>query len=433
MLSGLGWPLLLGMAGCSLFYVLIYKGQLNTPWMHRFFTSHPILISEVAMFFVGAAALLVKLGDVMRQQYGLRRFSFEAPDQHEDTSSAAERMLRQLGDLPAGLRDSYLGARLADALTFVRRKGAVIGLEDELKYLSENDAVRQQESYSLVRIVIWATPMLGFLGTVVGITQALGDLDPQELANSIQTAMGGLLAGLYVAFDTTALALTLSILLMFVQFFIDRLETTLLAGVDEQATRAMFDRFDANGFRSDPHLIAVDRMSVAVAKTTEQLVHKQTELWRRTIDESNHQWKKMLETTGEQITSALTNSLDTSLENHATRLTHLGQEADKQLSARWEQWQTALSTNARLLHAQQEEMVRQGQVMNEVVKATGEVVKLETALNQNLHTLVGTKSFDETVMSLSAAVNLLCARLGQHGEASKRVELDKSITKGRAA
>ena len=96
MLSGLGWPLLLGMAGCSLFYVLIYKGQLNTPWMHRFFTSHPILISEVAMFFVGAAALLVKLGDVMRQQYGLRRFSFEAPDQHEDTSSAAERMLRQL-------------------------------------------------------------------------------------------------------------------------------------------------------------------------------------------------------------------------------------------------------------------------------------------------------------------------------------------------
>jgi hypothetical protein len=195
----------------------------------------------------------------------------------------------------------------------------------------------------------------------------------------------------------------------------------------------MLERFDANGFRSDPQLIAVDRMSVAVAKTTEQLVHKQTELWRRTIDESNHQWKKMLETTGQQISSALTNSLETSLENHATRLAQLGQEADKQPSMRWEQWQTALSTNARQLHAQQEEMVRQGQIMNEVVKATGEVVKLEKALNQNLDTLVGTKNFDETVMSLSAAVNLLCARLGQQGEVTKRVDLEKSNTKGRAA
>ena len=50
--------------------------------------------------------------------------------------------------------------------------------------------------------------MLGFLGTVIGITQALGDLDPEELANSIQTAMDGLLSGLYVAFDTTAVALS---------------------------------------------------------------------------------------------------------------------------------------------------------------------------------------------------------------------------------
>ena len=140
-------------------------------------------------------------------------------------------------------------------------------LDDELKYLADMDAARQHDSYALVRIIIWATPMLGFLGTVVGITQALGDLDPKMLATSIQTAMDGLLAGLYVAFDTTALALSLSILLMFFQFFVDRVESQLLLMVDTRVNEELGGSFrergqlqrppralhPADGSRSDPN------------------------------------------------------------------------------------------------------------------------------------------------------------------------------------
>ena len=79
--------------------------------------------------------------------------------------------------------------------------------------------------------------MLGFLGTVVGITQALGDLDPQLLATSIQKAMEGMMAGLYVAFDTTSLALSLSLGLMFVQFLAERIEMQLLSIVDTRTSR----------------------------------------------------------------------------------------------------------------------------------------------------------------------------------------------------
>ncbi len=134
-------------------------------------------------------------------------------------------MLEELDDLPGSTRRSYLGRRLREALEFLDRTGDADGLEEELKYLSELDEVRQHDSYGLVRIVIWATPMLGFLGTVVGITRALGDLDPKLLATNIEQAMQGLLAGLYVAFDTTSLALSLSMVLMFVQFFAERVET----------------------------------------------------------------------------------------------------------------------------------------------------------------------------------------------------------------
>ena len=51
--------------------------------------------------------------------------------------------------------------------------------------------------------------MLGFLGTVMGITEALGDLskNAELLATSIDKAINGLLGGLY---DTTIVAIVRS-------------------------------------------------------------------------------------------------------------------------------------------------------------------------------------------------------------------------------
>lgn len=429
-LSGFGWPLIVGLAACSSFYVLVFEGPLNTPIMHRYFATHPVSYFEVAMFFVGLAALVFKLTNVLGQYGGLRHLQLDTPETG-DTRHAAEVLMDQVEQAPRSAQTSYLGQRLTQALDHVHRRGAAIGLDEELKYLADSDSVRQQESYGLVRIIIWATPMLGFLGTVIGITQALGDLDPEELATSVQTAMEGLLAGLYVAFDTTAVALSLSILLMFIQFFADRLETNLLTTVDERVAADLLGCFDRDGRGSDPHLIAVDRISVAVARTTERLIEEQTGVWRQTIDHSNEQWRKMLSTSGQLFQQALTESLDATLSDHAERLAELGKEADDRVLRRWDQWQSALSQNAELLKGQQQEMIKQGEIMTQVVKATGDVVSLEKALNDNLNALSGAKNFEETVMSLSAAIHLLNSRVDRSGE--RHVDLSQSPEQDRAA
>lgn len=85
------------------------------------------------------------------------------------------------------------------------------------------------------------------------------------------------------------------------------------------------------------------------------------------------------------------------------------------------------------MRGQQEEMVRQAELMAQVVKATGEVLGLEQALNENLRALSGAKNFEDTVMSLSAAIHLLNARLGKSPDVTPHVELKKTATKGRAA
>ena len=74
--------------------------------------------------------------------------------------------------------------------------------------------------------------------------------------------------------------------------------------------------------------------------------------------------------------------------------------------------QIALVEAAEATVRQQEQLVRQGDVMLQVVGATGQVKQLEEALNENLNALVNTQHFDEMALNLTAAIQLLCARMG---------------------
>jgi biopolymer transport protein ExbB/TolQ len=432
-LSSIGWPLLLGSAGSTLFYVLVFRGPLDVPAMHRYFATHPVSYVATVMFFVGLAALCLKLLDVLGQYAGLNGSRLEETPPSGQKVEDARRLLDDLASSSASARSSYLGRRLRDALRFVTRKGSADGLDDELKYLADMDAVRQHDSYALIRIIIWATPMLGFLGTVIGITQALGDLDPKQLATDIQGAMEGLLAGLYIAFDTTALALSLSIVLMFIQFLVDRIETQLLATVDVRANEQLVGRFQQIGAGNDPHLASVERMCNEILKATQRLVGRQAKLWQTTIDAAHDRWSTLSTATGQQLQAALAGALEQTLVKHAAGVAKVEQAGAEQARRRWEQLQTAISDNARMMQAQQEEMIKQGEIMAKAVQATGDVIRLEESLNENLRALAGAKNFEDMVMSLSAAIHLLCARLdGPTGDV-RQVDLTESSAKGRAA
>jgi len=432
-LAHLGWPLLLGASLCSVFYVLVYRGPLNLPSVHRYFAAHPVLIIETGLFFVGLAALGLKAFEVVLQYWAVNAVRLEEPPAAGQKIEDASRLLQQLDQQSSSARQSYLGRRVRDILQAIQRKGSADGLDEELKYLADLDAARQQDSYGLVRIVIWATPMLGFLGTVVGITHALGDLDPQQLATNIQKAMEGLLSGLYVAFDTTALALSLSMVLMFLQFLLDRVESQALSLVDTRANEMLVGRFQEAGAGRDPYLASVERMSGRVLQASEDLVRRQAEIWDRTMQAADARWSQLVVSAGGQVQAALQGALEHSLQNHASELAQVERDAGERAARRWEQLQTALSENARVMRGQQEEMVRQAELMAQVVKATGEVLGLEKALNENLRALSGAKNFEDTVMSLSAAIHLLNARLGKSPDDVPHVELKKTVSKGRAA
>ena len=244
--------------------------------------------------------------------------------------------------------------------------------------------------------------------------------------------MEGLLAGLSVAFDTTALALSLSIVLMFMQYLVRQVETQLLAAIDRRADDEMIGRFQQLGAASDPNVHSIKKMSQHVIKSVEQLVERQVELWHEAMGTAQRQWIDALHSNQNTIESGFRAALGQGMAAHAEALTTAEHLANQRTAKRWENIQSAMHQQCDAFAKQHAELTRQGDVMQKVLKATGEVVKLESALNQNLSALAGSKNFEDTVMSLSATIHLLNSRLGVAKNQELRLQ-DDSSDKGRAA
>ena len=424
MRSSLLWGLLASLA----FFAPIQTGRWKDEFVLRYFAGHWVEYIETAMFFVGLAGLILKALDVLRQRGSLNRVKLPPAADRPLPPSEAKPLLTALQATPEHQRDDYLPRRLREALQSVLFSGSADKLGDELKYLSETDASRAHGSYALLRIIIWAIPILGFLGTVIGITMAIASLNPQALEDSLPTVTGGL----GVAFDTTALALGLSMVLMFVQFFVDRMEGGLLSAVDARAAEELGGRFEQLGAGDDPQVAVVRRIADAVIKSTEALVERQAEVWQRTIDAAQKRWSELAASSGKQLEAALSGALAQSIVAHAERLAASSEATAEQNRRNWSRLQQTLADNTEKVKAQQAELVRQGDVLLRVVEASGHVTKLETALNSNLSALAGAQHFEETVLNLAAAIHLLNARLGQVS-AAPHIDLKPSPSAGRAA
>jgi hypothetical protein len=193
-------------------------------------------------------------------------------------------------------------------------------------------------------------------------------------------------------------------------------------------------RFRAEVAPRDPLMLAVKRMVDAVLPNTERLVVRQAELWQSTIEAANRRWTAMSEAAGKQLESALAGALAQNMKQHATQLLAGESAHAEQNRAHWSKVQESLEQTSENLAAQQAELVRHGEVLLKVVEATGQIGELEKTLNRNLHSLAGSKNFEETVISLAAAIQLLTSRLHQLSNTEPRtVDLGRAKVKAQAA
>ena len=155
-----------------------------------------------------------------------------------DSDSFIEPNSQQLANLQRNLASdrSLLAVRCSRVLAAYRNSGyrqaaTELALDDSSFYLSASES-----SYALPRILVWAIPLLGFIGTVIGISQAVtgfsGFLEESGDVEQIKEGIGTVTSGLATAFDTTLLALFLSVLVMIPLVLVERFESRLLLALD---------------------------------------------------------------------------------------------------------------------------------------------------------------------------------------------------------
>lgn len=403
--------LLFGVLCAAAFYGLILTGPLDYELLRRYCLNHPVAVACVFLFFTGIVTLSLKsyaaliqsrLSD--RAALALRRLTDEGAEVR--TQDRSQWLQASWNGLPKPIRESWLGQRLLDAVQWQLSRGRRHQVETDLEALADAAADRQYESYGLLRIINWAMPMLGFLGTVLGISQTLGQLDTELLATQQQQAMNELTAGLYVAFDTTAVALILTVFLMFLQFGIGRLETNLLSRINNTVNRTLVPFLGVDPYDAQATLLAPVRdMASDVVHAIESLTHTQAEIWERSITESQKQWQQWTETASSLVESHLSESLESSLHWHVDSLRKLHEEANEKLDLRWQQWQTTLSDQARLIKDQQHELLHQTQKIDEVLNATTDLVSATSELRRLEDTIHDSVSRLEHIGRLEHATN----------------------------
>lgn len=101
--------------------------------------------------------------------------------------------------------------RIVVALSNLRNLGQVTEVDAILRSQADQDESTVETSYSLVQGFVWAIPVLGFIGTVLGLSEAIGQfsgvLGSASDVEKISQSLKGVTSGLATAFETTLEAL----------------------------------------------------------------------------------------------------------------------------------------------------------------------------------------------------------------------------------
>jgi biopolymer transport protein ExbB/TolQ len=145
---------------------------------------------------------------------------------------------RQIQALPAEQRDGLVPRSLLAAL---HRFGATRSIADasaSAHGVCEGEVDRLDSELSLLRYIAWAIPAIGFIGTVRGIGDALA-----QAHRAMQGDLSGVTQGLGTAFNSTLVALLLSLLLMFLLHHLqtdqERLVRDAESYLDERLIRSL--------------------------------------------------------------------------------------------------------------------------------------------------------------------------------------------------
>ena len=163
------------------------------------------------ILLIWALAIMVYKGRrTMAENKILERRLLDIPEGTSVLPEDARVYSRSLEALPDEEQDLLVPRTLLSALQRFATTGSIQAVSDTIKEQCEIESDRLDTELSMVRYIAWAIPSIGFIGTVRGIGDALG-----QAYKAVEGDISGVTVSLGVAFNSTFVALVLSIIIMF--------------------------------------------------------------------------------------------------------------------------------------------------------------------------------------------------------------------------
>jgi hypothetical protein len=290
--------------------------------------------AESFVFSWGIGILVLKFQKLKHQRNALLLDVLPDDLGREINRDTVGKFIGHVYKLPFRLRDSLMVNRIRKGLELFESRQSTDGVAHMMSTQSEIDSVRVAGSYSLVKVFIWAIPILGFIGTVLGLSSAIGNfqgvMGGATDIDSLMGSLGGVTAGLGTSFDTTLLGLIYSIILSFPLSALQKSEEDNLNNVDAYCNETLLPRLDDAGAKSglDGANLGgdMDRLVAALTKAQSQyltdlnktsaLVREQVEnLEKRATEQS-----KLVQDTFVESMNNLQKSTTQALERHVGTL-----------------------------------------------------------------------------------------------------------------
>ena len=236
----------MAVAATAVFYALLWIPGISRSYIHAVFCERgPVQYATSLFFFWGVAILVLKIRRIRAEYEPFKTELLPVEPGQLVRQEEARQYIRSLKRLPAEDRSRLLTSRVWRVLVRFKLLGNAEKVDDLLKYQGEIDESSMESSYAFLKFLITIVPILGFLGTVLGISEAVSGFSAVIGAagnlDSIKSALSTVTIGLATAFDTTLIALIMSAILMFGLTLFQRIEEVLLARIEDYCLDKVLD------------------------------------------------------------------------------------------------------------------------------------------------------------------------------------------------
>ena len=239
--------LVLALLSSAVFYLIFPMPVTRSEYLIQLFSGR---ISELIFTLTLWSLFLIFFKFIRHRQQQRAYTTFRDHELHESLSEGiyvrdVEKRIIEISQFLEAkkvkkFQNSVIFRRIRRILFYLRAVPKKEEINTILNYQAEIDHNRMQTGYTLINVFIWAIPILGFIGTVFGIGQSIGEfsqfirgVETSELSTQMRSALSGVTQGLSVAFNTTFLALVGVIPVMLLSSTLRKGEEDLLLSVEE--------------------------------------------------------------------------------------------------------------------------------------------------------------------------------------------------------